>query len=68
MVQCLGSQRFQGAATPQKNRAVDASGLSTGVVTDNMGFIRTSEARETRAVSGIRVHGLSLPLNHIHIC
>lgn len=57
MVQHLGSQRLQRAATPQEDRAVDASGLGTGVVTENMGFVGISEACETCAVSGMRGHG-----------
>lgn len=57
----LGSQRLQRAATPtgQEGRAVDncTSGLSTGVVTENRGFVGSSAARETHAVSGMRLHG-----------
>lgn len=53
----LRSQRLQRAATPtgQEDRAVDnnTSGLSTGVVTENM----TSVARETCVVSGMSIHG-----------
>lgn len=47
----LGSPRLQraAAATGQEDRAVDnyASGLSTGVVTENMGLAGTSVAHET---------------------
>lgn len=60
----LRSQRLQRAATPkgQEDRAVDnnTSGLSTGVVTENM----TSVARDLCCFW----HEHSWPLNHIQIC
>lgn len=57
----LGSQRLQRAATPtgQEDRAVGnyTSSLSAGVVTENMGFVGASVARETCATSHVRIHG-----------
>lgn len=60
----LGSQRLQRAATPtgQEDRAVDnyTSSLSAGVVTENIGFVGASVARETHAISHVRISWLIL--------
>lgn len=65
----LGSQRLQKAAMPtgQREWVVDSytSGLSTGVVIENMGFVATPVACETCGISAVRACGWSLPLNHI---